>query len=86
MNQYNELANEFGTTVVFLHHTKKCTAGSRPNKNNIIGSKGFEAKMRSVMILVNDKYEPSHRHLCVVKNNYMPETNKNESYVLKFNE
>ena len=86
LNLYNELANEFGITVVFLHHTKKSTAGSRPNKNNILGSQGFEAKMRSVMMLVKDKHEPSHRHLCVVKNNYMPETNKNESYVLKFNE
>ena len=38
------------------------------------------------MMLVKDKHEPSHRHLCVVKNNYMPETNKNESYVLQFNE
>ena len=86
LNLYNELANEFGITVVFLHHTKKSTAGSRPNKNNILGSQGFEAKMRSVMMLVKDKHEPSHRHLCIVKNNYMPETNKNESYVLNFNE
>ena len=45
LNQYDNLVNEFGTTVIFLHHTKKSSAGSRPNKNNILGSQGFEAKM-----------------------------------------
>ena len=86
LNQYDNLVNEFGTTVIFLHHTKKSSAGSRPNKNNILGSQGFEAKMRSVMMLTKDNDNKSHRHLCVVKNNYMPETNKSESFVLKFNE
>jgi len=86
LNQYDNLVNEFGTTVIFLHHTKKSSAGSRPNKNNILGSQGFEAKMRSVMMLTKDNENMSHRHLCVVKNNYMPETNKSESFVLKFNE
>ena len=86
LNQYDNLVNEFGTTVIFLHHTKKSSAGSRPNKNNILGSQGFEAKMRSVMMLTKDNENKSHRHLCVVKNNYMPETNKSESFVLKFNE
>lgn len=86
LNQYDNIVNEFGTTVIFLHHTKKSSAGSRPNKNNILGSQGFEAKMRSVMMLTKDNDNKSHRHLCVVKNNYMPETNKSESFVLKFNE
>jgi RecA-family ATPase len=86
LNIYDNLVNEFGTTVIFLHHTKKSSAGSRPNKNNILGSQGFEAKMRSVMMLTKDNDNKSHRHLCVVKNNYMPETNKSESFVLKFNE
>ena len=86
LNQYDNLVNEFGTTVIFLHHTKKSSAGSRPNKNNILGSQGFEAKMRSVMMLTKVNENKSHRHLCVVKNNYMPETNKSESFVLKFNE
>ena len=80
------MANEFGITVVFLHHIKKSTAGSRPNKNNILGSQGFEAKMRSVMMLTKDTNDTSLRHLCVVKCNYMPEANKADSYVLRFNE
>ena len=38
------------------------------------------------MMLIKDRDEPSLRHLCVVKNNYMTESNKSESYVLNFND
>ena len=86
LNMYSNIANEIDVAVVFLHHTKKASAGMTPNKNSILGSQGFEAKMRSVMMLTKDKEDDSLRHLCVVKNNYMPETNKSESYVLRFSE
>lgn len=76
----------FGVTIIFLHHTKKSSEGSRPNKNSILGSQGFEAKMRSVMMLTKDKDDDTLRHLCVVKNNYLPEKDKKMSYVLRFNE
>ena len=86
LNMYNNIANEFGVTVVFLHHTKKASAGMVPNKNSILGSQGFEAKMRSVLMLTQDDSDESLRHLCVVKNNYLPESEKSMSYVLRFNE
>jgi len=57
-----------------------------PNKNSILGSQGFEAKMRSVLMLTQDDSEESLRHLCIVKNNYLPESEKSMSYVLRFNE
>jgi RecA-family ATPase len=83
---YNNIANEFGVTVIFLHHTKKASAGMAPNKNSILGSQGFEAKMRSVLMLTKDDSDESLRHLCVIKNNYIPESSKSMSYVLRFNE
>ena len=86
LNAYNQIANKYSVTVVFLHHTKKGTAGMIPNKNSILGSQGFEAKMRSVIMLTQDENEESHRHLCVVKNNYLSDKEKSMSYVLKFNE
>ena len=86
LNMYNNIANEFGVTVVFLHHTKKASAGMVPNKNSILGSQGFEAKMRSVLMLTQDDSDKSLRHLCIVKNNYLPEAEKSMSYVLRFNE
>ena len=86
LKNYNELANMYGVTIIFLHHTKKSSEGARPNKNSILGSQGFEAKMRSVMMLTKDKDDDTLRHLCVVKNNYLPEKDKKLSYVLRFNE
>ena len=86
LTKYNDLANQYGITIIFLHHTKKSSEGMKPNKNNILGSQGFEAKMRSVMMLTKDDNDSSLRHLCVVKNNYMPEKDKNHSYVIKFND
>ncbi|MDG1912275.1 MAG: AAA family ATPase, partial [Flavobacteriaceae bacterium] len=86
LNMYNNIANEFGVTVIFLHHTNKASAGMTPNKNSILGSQGFEAKMRSVLMLTKDDSDESLRHLCVIKNNYIPESSKSMSYVLRFNE
>ena len=86
LSKYNDLATLYGVTIVFLHHTKKSSEGARPNKNSILGSQGFEAKMRSVIMLTKDKEDISLRHLCIVKNNYLPEKEKKLSYVIKFNE
>ena len=86
LTKYNKLVNQYGVTIVFLHHTKKSSEGMKPNKNSILGSQGFEAKMRSVMMLTKDKDDDSLRHLCVVKNNYLSPEEKKCSYVIKFNE
>ena len=86
LTKYNDLANQYGITIIFLHHTKKSSEGMKPNKNSILGSQGFEAKMRSVMMLTKDKDDDSLRHLCVVKNNYLSPEEKKFSYVIKFND
>ena len=38
------------------------------------------------MMLTKDDSDESLRHLCVIKNNYIPESSKSMSYVLRFNE
>lgn len=84
LNQYSNLAYEFGTTIVFLHHTNKSTFG-KPNKHSISSSHGFEAKMRSVLMLTKDANNEDLRNLSIVKGNYVNSNNKSESYVLRFN-
>ena len=86
LSKYNDLANLYGVTIIFLHHTRKASEGSKPNKNSILGSQGYEAKMRSVIMLFKDQDDSSLRHLCIVKNNYLSEEDKKLSYVIKFNE
>jgi RecA-family ATPase len=85
LNQFNNLANEYGTTIIFLHHTNKSAVG-KPNKKFISGSHGFEAKMRSVLYLTKDANDDNLRNLSVVKGNYLSSKEKSECFVLEFNE
>ena len=86
LNQYSQLAVKHKCSVCFLHHTGKRTEDSAPSKNNSIGSQGIEAKARLVIELRQDKINPSQRHLCIVKGNYLPAEAKTSSYVLKMDE
>ena len=83
---FSSLAQKHGCTIIFLHHTGKRTEDSRPSKNNLLGSQGFEGKMRMVAELRRDP-DPSKltvRHLCIVKGNYMSEDAKHSSFALEF--
>lgn len=86
LNDYNNLAQKHETLFIFLHHTGKGKDQQQPSKNNLLGSQGFEAKMRLVMELRRDNQNPAYRHMCIVKGNYLPEYYKNESFLLEFDE
>ncbi|RIJ48763.1 hypothetical protein D1614_09550 [Maribellus luteus] len=84
--QFQLLAERFQTLFIFLHHTKKGSQYSAPSKDNVLGSQGFEAKMRLVLELRKDSVNPDLRYLCIVKGNYIPESLKRDAMVLKFDE
>ncbi len=86
LNPFQKLAHEHECLIIFLHHTGKRTENLEPNKNNILGGQGFEAKMRLVIELRADQFDHFKRHFCIVKGNYLPAKFKNESYVLDFDE
>lgn len=86
LNQYSQLAQKHKCLIIFLHHTGKRTEDLAPSKHNLLGSQGFEAKMRLVIELKTDPIEPDKRHLCIVKANYLPKEYKTESFVLLFND
>ena len=86
LNQFTQLANKYKCSIGFLHHTGKRTEDGTPSKNNAIGSQGFEAKMRLVIEMRNDKNTDDLRHLCIVKGNYLPQEQKSSSIVLKMDE
>ncbi len=86
LNQYSQLAQKHKCLVIFLHHNGKRTENQAPSKNNLIGSQGFEAKMRLVLDLRCDTVEANIRHLCILKGNYLASDAKNESYKLRFTE
>lgn len=84
LNEFSQLAVKHQTLFIFLHHTGKRTDNELPSKHNLLGSQAFEAKMRCVIELREDKQDTTKRHLCIVKGNYLPKELKTESYVLIF--
>ncbi len=67
-----------------MDHTGKRTQKLVPSKDNLLSGQGFEAKMRLVMELRNDKSDENTKHLCIVKGNYLGKEYKNDSYKLTF--
>jgi hypothetical protein len=84
LENYKRIAMKHKCLVLFLHHTSKRTEEGAPSKNNLLSGQGFEAKMRLVIELRRDPINPSQRHLCIVKGNYLPDHYKKESFVLQF--
>jgi hypothetical protein len=84
LHNFAILAKKYQCLVMMLHHTGKRTEELPPSKNNLLGSQGFEAKMRLVLELRLDRDNPELRHLCVVKANYLSKEYKNSSYALRF--
>ena len=86
LQPWQTLAEQHSCLILFLHHTAKRTEALTPSKNNLLSGQGFEAKMRLVIELRGDVMQPAHRHLCIVKGNYLSAQHKKESYVLRFDE
>lgn len=86
LHDFRNLAIKHNCLIMFLHHTGKNKEYLAPNKNNAIGSQGFEAKMRLMIEIRKDSESPELRHLCIVKGNYLPEEFKSHSYAMRFTE
>lgn len=86
LNKYKLLSDKHKCLIVFLHHTGKKTEEKEPSKHNLLGSQGFEAKMRLVIELRTDSHQDDLRHLCLVKGNYLSREFKQSSFVLRFDE
>jgi RecA-family ATPase len=86
LNKYKLLSDKHKCLIIFLHHTGKKTEDLEPSKHNLLGSQGFEAKMRLVIELRTDANDDELRHLCLVKGNYLSREYKQASYVLRFDE
>jgi len=86
LDQYSPLVRKYGCLVIFLHHEGKNKEAFEPSKHNLLGSQGFEAKMRLVMLLRRDPHYIHKRHLCIVKGNHLADEHKTESYVIQWDE
>lgn len=84
LNPYKEFARKNDSAIIFLHHIGKSGELKAPNKNNILGSQGYESSMRFVAELRKDKYDSDKRHFCITKANGLPDKYKQSSLVLNF--
>ena len=66
LTDYGLLAGEYDCAILFMHHFGKGIKTS--DKHRILGSSGFEQKMRSVLSLSNND---GNVHLQTIKNNYL---------------
>lgn len=86
LNQFSQIAQHYQCLIIFLHHSGKRTEQNLPSKHNLLGSQGFEAKMRLVVELRLDLRDQDIRHFCIVKANYLGREHKNESYILRMDD
>lgn len=66
LTDYGLLAGIYDCAILFMHHFGKGIKTS--DKHRILGSSGFEQKMRSVLSLSNND---GNVHLQTIKNNYL---------------
>jgi archaellum biogenesis ATPase FlaH len=86
LNSYDKLAKKHNCLIVFLHHITKSGSQKSPSKNNIIGSQGFEAKMRVVLEIRPIKAKQNEVKLMVLKGNFMRQSEKNRIRNLKMSD
>lgn len=84
LNAYDKIARDNKCLIIFLHHINKRSEAKQVSKNNIIGSQGFEAKMRCVLQLKQRSSKSPIRDLWILKSNFLDNSFKSKSYVLDF--
>lgn len=84
LNKFSQLAKWHECLIIILHHTKKGAENFAPSKNNSLGSQSIEAKVRLALELKANLNNPTIRHLCPVKGNYIPDELKRSSIDLMF--
>lgn len=86
LNQFSKIAKTYHCLILFLHHTGKRTDKYTANKDNVLGSQAFEAKMRVLIELKQYPNDENKRTFTITKGNYISSKIKRYSKVLLFDE
>lgn len=86
LSEYQRLAVKHRCLIIFVHHTKKHSISSSPDKNNALGSQAFEAYLRLLIEVKSNINNPQKKHVCITKGNYVPTEYKKESFDFEFTE
>jgi predicted ATP-dependent serine protease len=85
MEPWRGLSRKYGCSIIFLHHNVKNSERANPDKNKLNGSQAFESAAR-VVIELRQGQNLDERFLSVVKGNYVPGKEKQQSFILQFDE
>lgn len=87
LKPFKNLAATYNTAVLFVHHvSKKGESSGQHGKQNVLGSQGIEASMRSVLELRKESIAQDERVLKITKGNYVSEQIKRKTFRLKLTE
>lgn len=84
LEQYSSLSQKYNCAFMFVHHQGKRSEEKTPSKNNLLGSQGIEAKMRTVIELRREA--GNKRLMTITKGNYTKDSMKGKSFRLELNE
>lgn len=84
LQEISEVSVATNTLFILLHHNGKRTEHNAPSKNSMIGSQGFEAKVRLVLEIRKDG--DTTRSLWMLKGNHLPESMKKQGMQLNFDD
>jgi KaiC/GvpD/RAD55 family RecA-like ATPase len=83
--EFNDIIQEYGCSVLFVHHIGKGKENLPANKGHMLGSVGIHGKARSVIMLSKLPSNPNVKTLIIVKGNYVSEDVKKRKMLLEFN-
>lgn len=79
LRRYKRLAEQYNTTVLFVHHINKSGEKSgTPGKANVLGSQAIESASRCVLELRADVNDTSACNLTITKGNYFSVEHKRQ--------
>lgn len=84
LGKFLEIAQKHNCCFMFLHHFGKKHNDAIGSKHGLLGSQGFEAKMRVVLTLHNEKSKKGIRTLKIAKGNYLSDEQKSQNLELRF--
>jgi len=84
LNKLNLISRKNDCLIMVLHHVRKSANNSQSaSKSDLLGSTGFEGKMRSVLMLLNG-VNNEQKKLRIVKANYLSPKIKEKDIILSF--
>ncbi|NQU33126.1 MAG: AAA family ATPase [Bacteroidetes bacterium] len=86
LNKFRKLSLKYKCLILCIHHPNKRSDSEAPNKNNLLGSQGIEAKARLVLDLRKESANPNYRRLYITKGNYISDERKKFGLRLRMND